>query len=140
MLILDTDHMSEFIRGSVPGSNLRERLAVVAMPKATTIVTAEELLRGRLAQSAKARASVTLGIAYRRLQDTLEELRNWPVLPFDGAAIEELDRLHSQRLGIGTMDLRIAAIVLAGGHTLLSRNLRDFERVPNLKVEDWLAA
>lgn len=36
------------------------------------------------------------------------------------------------------MDLRIASIVLANGATLLSRNLRDFDRVPGLRVENWL--
>jgi tRNA(fMet)-specific endonuclease VapC len=35
------------------------------------------------------------------------------------------------------MDLKIAAIALAHKATLLSRNLRDFSRVPDLKVEDW---
>jgi tRNA(fMet)-specific endonuclease VapC len=33
----------------------------------------------------------------------------------------------------------IAAIVLTRDATLLSRNLRDFGRVPGLKVEDWTA-
>ena len=37
------------------------------------------------------------------------------------------------------MDLRIAAIARANNATLLSRNLKDFERVPELKVEDWLS-
>jgi tRNA(fMet)-specific endonuclease VapC len=37
------------------------------------------------------------------------------------------------------MDLKIAAIVLAQGATLLTRNLRDFQKVPGLKVEDWTA-
>jgi tRNA(fMet)-specific endonuclease VapC len=40
-------------------------------------------------------------------------------------------------LNVRKMDLRIAAIVLEAGGTLVSRNLRDFRRVPNLVVEDW---
>jgi len=37
------------------------------------------------------------------------------------------------------MDLKIASIVLEDHATLLSRNLRDFGRVPALQVEDWLS-
>ncbi len=36
------------------------------------------------------------------------------------------------------MDLRIASIVIANGATLLTRNLKDFTRVPDLRVENWL--
>ena len=35
------------------------------------------------------------------------------------------------------MDLRIGAIALANDMTVLTRNLIDFGRVPNLTVEDW---
>jgi tRNA(fMet)-specific endonuclease VapC len=45
--------------------------------------------------------------------------------------------LQKSRLRISTMDLKIAAIVLAHSATLLTRNLVDFRRVPGLKVEDW---
>jgi tRNA(fMet)-specific endonuclease VapC len=34
-------------------------------------------------------------------------------------------------------DLRIAAVTLEHGGILVSRNLRDFQRVPGLQVEDW---
>ncbi len=36
-------------------------------------------------------------------------------------------------------DLKIAAITLNHDAILLSRNLKDFEQVPGLKVEDWLS-
>jgi tRNA(fMet)-specific endonuclease VapC len=38
------------------------------------------------------------------------------------------------------MDLKIASIVLANQATLLSANLRDFQQVPGLQVEDWFHA
>ncbi len=44
-----------------------------------------------------------------------------------------------ENLNVRKMDLRIAAIVLEKGATLVSRNLRDFRRVPGLRVEDWSA-
>jgi tRNA(fMet)-specific endonuclease VapC len=35
------------------------------------------------------------------------------------------------------MDLKIAATAIANNATLLSRNLKDFNKVPGLKVENW---
>jgi tRNA(fMet)-specific endonuclease VapC len=39
----------------------------------------------------------------------------------------------------GTFDLMIASITIASQSKLLSRNLKDFERMPGLVVEDWLS-
>jgi hypothetical protein len=50
-----------------------------------------------------------------------------------------LQRLRRARIRSGTVDLKIAALVLSHGATLLSRNLADFRRTPDLQVEDWAA-
>ncbi len=42
------------------------------------------------------------------------------------------------RIRISTMDLKIATIGLVNDALLLSANLRDFQQVPGLRVEDWL--
>ena len=47
------------------------------------------------------------------------------------------ERLRQQRVRIGTMDLKIAAIALGYNALVLSDNLRDFQQVPGLHAEDW---
>ncbi|MFT4247286.1 MAG: PIN domain-containing protein [Pseudomonas sp.] len=64
------------------------------------------------------------------------------VLPFDEAAMRRYGDLRSglERQGtpIGALDLLIAAHALALDVVLVSNNLREFERVPGLRLENWV--
>ena len=77
--------------------------------------------------------------AYERLGCRIEFFAQWHVLKWDTDAADIFQDLRHQRIRIGTMDLKIASIVLAHNATLLSRNLRDFQQVPGLKTEDWFS-
>jgi tRNA(fMet)-specific endonuclease VapC len=46
--------------------------------------------------------------------------------------------LHRQGTLIGNYDLLIAAHALYLGSTLITNNIKEFERVPGLKLENWL--
>lgn len=63
------------------------------------------------------------------------------VLPFDLAAAEQAAkaRAHLERQGIpiGPVDTMIAGIALSQNLTVITRNTREFERVPGLQVENW---
>jgi len=85
----------------------------------------------------KARTKAQQIYAYSLLEKNLEDYRKARVLPFDGASADIFDRLRLNRPRAGTMDLRIAAIALSHGALLVTRNLNDFSRIPNLQAEDW---
>lgn len=141
MYILDTDLFSLTDKtDSAESQRLRFRLKRLRENElATTIITFEEQTRGWLSWLAQARSLDQQVGRYAQLKRMLTSYRDVIVLDFDIPAAAELKRLQSQRLRIGTMDLKIAAIALSLNATLLSRNLRDFQRVPSLKVEDWSA-
>lgn len=141
MIVLDTDHLSELQRlDSQRRARLVERIEQQRdRTAATTIVTVEEQLRGRLATINKRPPGNEQVVPYQELIGLLDFCCDWIVLPFDRICARQFHDLKAAKIRIGTMDLKIAAIVLAHQATLLSANLRDFRQVPNLTMEDWLA-
>ena len=140
MLVLDTDHFSLIERpNNTESLRLRHRLEqAVGEQSVTTIISYEEQSRGWLAYVARAKSKTEQIDAYGRLARHLDAYRKMVVLDFDELAFEKYVELKRE-VSIGTLDLKIAAIALAHDALLLSRNLKDFEQVPGLKVEDWLS-
>ena len=104
---------------------------------AITVISVEEELSGWYTMLRKARRPHDLARAYQRLAVMVPFLAQWKILPFTTAAIARAQYLIGLRLNVRHMDLRIAAIVLEDGGTLVTRNTRDFSRVPGLVLEDW---
>ncbi len=69
--------------------------------------------------------------------------KRYAVLDFDLAASQQAGSvralLHTQGTPIGPYDVQIAGIALSNNLTVVTRNTREFSRVPNLKVENWYA-
>jgi tRNA(fMet)-specific endonuclease VapC len=143
MLVLDTDLLTVVQKQSGETyRRLNDRLQPVLETEtvAITIVSLEEQMRGWLAYLNKTTAQHNgkpLVLGYRRLHELFADFQLRTVLDFDEDAYEQYFDLKSSKIRVGAMDLRIAAIVLVHGATLLTRNTRDFEKVPGLKFEDW---
>jgi tRNA(fMet)-specific endonuclease VapC len=71
-----------------------------------------------------------------RSEDLLQQIR---IVSIDAAAAAEFDKLlrNKKLKKIGRADLLIAAIALAHQATVVTRNLRHFQLVPGLQVENW---
>lgn len=137
--LFDTDHISVLHRGSgADFAVLAARMALHAPTDlAVSIVSFQEQVRGSHAHIAQAKTSADLVRRYGRLSSLLIDYSMATVLPFTAAAAAVLDGLRAQNVQIKAMDLRIASIALASSLTLLTRNLRDFQKVPGLVIEDW---
>ena len=140
MILLDTDHINalQTSEGAVYDRLLGNMMAASDQDFATTVITLEEQMRGWLAVINRTRHIHLQVLPYKRLASLIYFFSQWKTQPFDGRAAEQFEQLRSQKVRIGTMDLKIASIALTQDALLLSANLRDFKRVPNLRVQDWL--
>jgi len=133
--VLDTDTLSL----------LQERHAIVlarvaACPPddlAITVVSVEEQLSGWYRLLRRAQKPEELAKVYDRLTVAVRSLSRLPILSFSEAAIYRAKSLQASKLNVRKMDLCIAAIALEHQAIVVTRNVRDFARVPNLIVEDW---
>jgi tRNA(fMet)-specific endonuclease VapC len=99
-----------------------------------SVITASELLHGvhRAAQARQRakRSAFVEGI-----------LERFPLLSVDLATARAHAHLWAELAGAGAMigphDLWLAATCIAHGLTLVTANLREFQRVPGLQVESW---
>src|SRR2546423_14768142 len=139
MFILDTDHIGILQQESeAEFSKLMARLAEhPATSFYFTIISFHEQFLGWNAYIGKAKKIEGVVKGYDKLQQIVTDFNAAQVLPFDHAAAKEFLTLRKQNVRIGTMDLRIAAIASAHSMIVLTRNVRDFEKVPGLEVEDW---
>jgi len=134
LYILDTDHLSLYARNHPV---VIARLLAAQVELTTTAINLEEQLRGRLAQVSEAKNGAIQSNAYQRLVETVMLLSEFKILQYDDKSCEIYQLLKAQRIRVGTQDLRIASIAIANNCILLTRNLRDFEKIPGITIQDW---
>ena len=139
MFLLDTDHFTFVQR---PASDEFERLLRRMKRHQQTdffvsIVSFHEQMLGCHSHLQNAKNAADVIRAFRLMNDVLATFGDSQVLPFNNSASNEYLRLKSLRTRVSTSDLRIAAIAMSRGLVLLTRNVRDFGRIPGLQIEDW---
>lgn len=135
VFLLDTNTLTLLQRGHARVS------AAAAAHAGDTVafssVNLEEVLGGWYAALRQARTAADQAQASRLLADAVTFLGRFPIYPLTEPALDRADRLARLKLNVGKMDLKIAALALELGAAVVTRNRRDFGRVPGLAVEDW---
>jgi len=128
--LLDTNIVSDLVRH--PRGRIADRIAEVGEQHiCTSIIVAAELRYG-----AAKKGSSRLTAQLEAVLDALDVL----VLeaPVDIVYGELRARLEQAGQPMGGNDLLIAAHALALGHTVVTDNEREFSRIDDLRVENWL--
>ena len=134
-VLIDTSILIAYERGQLDvASRVAGREAEEAF---LSVISASELLHG-------AHRAADPAVRARRMAFVEATLARFPVLEID----LEVARAHAALWSslaqagemIGVHDSWIAATCIARDLTLITANTREFNRVPGLKVENWLAA
>ncbi len=128
--LLDTNILSDLIRN--PAGPVSQQIRLVGeQAVCTSLIVAAELRFG-----AHKRGSKRLSVQLEAVLGAMD------VLPMESPCDQHYAnlRLALERTGtpIGGNDMLIAAQALALGLVLVTHNRREFDRIPGLRVEDWL--
>ncbi len=131
MALLDTDIIVSALRGDKEASRKISSFANLNVTVSTTTINTFELFKGAYLSKSKD----------NNLKIILELLNSINVHDFDskssfiaGKLSAELTRTGKQ---VGENDIMIASIALSNNEVLITRNVKHFENVKELKIENW---
>jgi len=128
--LLDTNIVSDLVRN--PRGRVAGRIREVGDSQVlTSAVVAAELRYG-----ATKRGSVRLTAQLEAVLGAIDVLSLEP--PADSVYGQLRTRLEAQGQPIGGNDLLIASQAVASGHTLVTDNTREFERIEELRLANWV--
>jgi len=133
--LLDTDILSLYQRNHAV---VLERISEHTTDQLSiSTVSVEEQIAGWSALARSARTPQRREQASMFLAALVSSWNRFALAPFTLQSIVRYDSILKLRLNVKNNDLCIAAIALELGATVVTRNLRDFRRVPGLPIEDW---
>lgn len=135
LYVLGTD-ITSLLRKGHPIAAARMQSAP-AGDVAVTVITVEEQLTGWYTALRQAKQPQQVVRTYHEIADAVRFYAQTQILDFTLAAITRYQSLLAMKLNVGKYDLKIAAIALEVGAVVVTRNIRDFARIPSLVVEDW---
>ncbi|MFL5343088.1 MAG: PIN domain-containing protein [Gemmataceae bacterium] len=136
MIVLDTDIVSLLFSGH---ESVAERYRAATDLVVITVISRVEILRGRFATLLKAADGAELQRGQARLDRADSDLSTLRILPIGSNAAAEFDRLRQEKKlkKIGRAHLLIASVALANQALLVTRNIRHFQQIPGLRIENW---
>jgi tRNA(fMet)-specific endonuclease VapC len=137
--IFDTDTVSELFNGN---EQIASRLnSVPAGSVSISVVTVVETFQGWLAviQRSQAKGKPAISEAYDGLIRAQTNIASFITVRYSEEAEAIFQAFPPSVKRVGRNDCRIAATAIANGLIVVTRNTRDFEKIPNVKFEDWTA-
>ena len=130
-VVIDSNILIDFERGSF---DLDKHITDRQEEFYLSAITASELLHGLF-------RSTNTSVTARRREFVEGILRRFKTLPIDLSVARVHAEIYATLLHsgqtIGIHDCWIGATCISNGFSLATRNIREFNRIPNLKIELW---
>ena len=132
--LLDTNICIEILRGN---RKVREKLALVnPMECAISEITVLEL---KIGEEQARQKSFPEKYVDQHLEDFLKGFKVLPIInTFDFVAKEKARLRMAGTPAHNNFDLLIGCTAVVNGLTMVTDNIKDFKRISNIKLEDWL--
>ena len=114
------------------------RLQPPAIDRMKELVDREEVIFTTIINVAECYAGAFRSGTKNAIEAAKQYIKDFSILVFEQSALiwgKLYNQLRSSN--IGDRDLFIASIALSNGQELITKNIRHFERVPNLSIESW---
>jgi tRNA(fMet)-specific endonuclease VapC len=136
--VLDTDHISLlFRRDPLVSQRFKQEVRAVGI----AVISVQETFNGWAGKLSKADDEAQKILNYGKLHSNVCFLQTMPILNYDRSASDVYQRLIQTNADLAKKrldkDVRIAAIAISLGATVVTRNRKDFELMPGLTIEDW---
>lgn len=138
MFLLDSDIVSLYFHYRRQHPILENRILRTS-PELIWIstVSVAELMAGSLALIQRENKAGRGVRGHQLLHDNVTLLPFFQILPFDEADNRRYRSLPAAVRRTGRNDCRIAAQAIEHNFTVVTRNLRDFDRIPGVQTSDW---
>jgi len=131
MVCLDSDILIALLNGDKDAVSKVNNFESLNVPLKTTYPNLCELFKGAY-KSSRAEEGVA---AVERMTKSIR------VVGFSTNSCKTfgflVNDMRKKGQSIGEMDIMIASLVLSKGEVLVTRNVKHFSRIPNLKIEKW---
>ncbi len=142
--LLDTDIFSEYLNeDALPLSEalLTQRIAALEAGQIViSAVTLAEVMRGMLNLLQRMEKAGKDAVGYVALLRADYGIHRFPIIPYTDEAHAHFVSFAPAVRRLGRADCQIAAIALASGYTIVTRNTRHFAQMPGVVIEDWTLA
>jgi tRNA(fMet)-specific endonuclease VapC len=129
MYCLDSDVIIALFRGDV---ELRKKITSLDADEiSTTIINLCELLKGAYKNKKRERELPLIEEFIQNYRIFYLDLQSSHIFGVDFNGLEKIGKTTQEK------DLMIASIAKANGLVLVTRNRKDFENIPDLKIEVW---